>query len=309
VSNTTPVVSVCIIAYNQEQFIRQCIEGVIDQQLQASFEIIIGDDNSTDGTGSICMEYAQKFPQLINYRRRETNLGMMGNWIATIGECKGSYIAICEGDDYWTDKKKLQLQLDYISNHTLCNLVFTGVQVYDENEGRFYDNWAAINKRAYSFADVVMKNNITTCTILFRNPGNHIVANWLAHFKIADWPLYLLLLQSGYAYYLPGNTSVYRRGDTGVFAMSSSAKMVETNIEVLETFGRLKMGSHHFGHLRKSIVRWYYSKLVLLSMAGNYTEVRPMVKRKVKPSDFFFTPKCFLKIVLIFIFPKLKSAN
>jgi len=101
-------------AYNQQEYIGQAIEGVLNQRTSFPIELFIGDDHSTDGTSEICRNYASKFPDIIKYNLRETNIGMMSNFVETLRSCDGKYIAICEGDDYWTDETKLQQQAEFL---------------------------------------------------------------------------------------------------------------------------------------------------------------------------------------------------
>jgi len=125
-------VSACIITYNHEGFIRECLEGAVNQKVNFEYEIVIGEDNSSDSTKQICIEYAEKYPNLIKFFAREKNLGMIGNWINTIKNCKGKYIALCEGDDYWTDPLKIQKQVEFFEANPyfgLCKRSFLRFQI------------------------------------------------------------------------------------------------------------------------------------------------------------------------------------
>ena len=108
-------VSVLMITYNHENFIREAIEGVLMQKTDFPIELIIGEDCSTDGTRKIVMEYASKYPDIIRPLLPDSNLGMMKNFIETMQAATGKYIALCEGDDYWTDPYKLQKQVDILN--------------------------------------------------------------------------------------------------------------------------------------------------------------------------------------------------
>lgn len=109
-----PLVSVCTITYNHEQYINEAIESFLMQETDFPFEIVIGEDCSTDSTRVIIDEYVAKYPNIIRLITSENNVGMQENGARTILSCIGEYIAFCEGDDYWTDKKKLQIQIDEI---------------------------------------------------------------------------------------------------------------------------------------------------------------------------------------------------
>ena len=123
VSHHSSKVSVCMTAYNQEALIAVAVEGILVQKTDFSVEFHIGDDCSTDRTGEICEDFATRFPEVIRYHRRKHNLGMMPNFLATLAECDGKYIAWCEGDDYWIDDTKLQTQFDFMEaspDYALC---------------------------------------------------------------------------------------------------------------------------------------------------------------------------------------------
>src|SRR5690606_11410501 len=106
--------SIWCITYNHEKFIKQTLDGFLKQEIDASVEIVISDDASTDGTREILKQYAARFPEKIRLILHEKNIGMMRNFTSTLHECKGKYIALCEGDDYWTDSKKLKKQYDFL---------------------------------------------------------------------------------------------------------------------------------------------------------------------------------------------------
>ena len=114
---------------NQENFINDCIEGALNQIVDFDYEIIIGDDCSIDKTSEICKNYAQNYPNIIKYYRRDQNLGLSGNWVATLKNCSGNYVALCEGDDYWTNPNKLQLQVDDICNDDSCMFSLTSINI------------------------------------------------------------------------------------------------------------------------------------------------------------------------------------
>lgn len=118
--NKKPLVSVWMITYNHEKFIAQAIDSVIMQKTNFDYEIVIGEDCSTDRTREIVLEYKAKHPDKFKLLLQEKNVGMMQNFIVTLKTCNGKYIALLEGDDYWTDPLKLQKQVDFLQ----ANLVF-----------------------------------------------------------------------------------------------------------------------------------------------------------------------------------------
>lgn len=121
-----PVVSICCITYNHEKYIEETIDSFLMQETDFPFEIVIGEDCSIDNTAKIVKIYSNKYPNIIKATIRTQNAGGMGknNFIETLFTCQGEYIAICEGDDYWTDKKKLQIQIDEMRKYSNISLSF-----------------------------------------------------------------------------------------------------------------------------------------------------------------------------------------
>lgn len=126
---TRPLVSVKMITYNHEPFIAQAIEGVLQQNTNFPFELVIGEDCSTDGTRQIVHEYQKKHPGIIRVITSDKNVGMKKNGLRTLKACQGKYIAFCEGDDYWHSPEKMQKQADYLEQHPECGMVFSDCNV------------------------------------------------------------------------------------------------------------------------------------------------------------------------------------
>lgn len=126
-----PLLSVCLITYNHATYIRQAIEGVLMQQINFSWELIIADDYSTDGTREIVFEYHEKYPELIKIIPRSENVGAAKNWIELISFSRAKYIAYFEGDDYWTDPSKLQKQVDFLESNPSYGICWTKATYHD----------------------------------------------------------------------------------------------------------------------------------------------------------------------------------
>lgn len=121
----SPVVSVVIITYNQENTISQTIDSILRQKGDFTLEIVIGDDASSDLTGNICREYQLSHPECIRLLIHDTNQGIVGNFINTLRLCRGKYIGICAGDDYWCDEFKLEKQLHFFARNPDYGVVST----------------------------------------------------------------------------------------------------------------------------------------------------------------------------------------
>ena len=127
---TDPLVSIQMITYNHAPFIAQAIEGVLQQKTSFPFDLVIGEDCSTDGTREIVFEYQKKYPDIIRLITSDKNVGVNKNGLRTMKACQGKYIAFCEGDDYWHHPEKLQKQADYMESHPECGLVYSSYDLY-----------------------------------------------------------------------------------------------------------------------------------------------------------------------------------
>lgn len=139
---TTPLVSICCLAYNHAPFIRDCLDGFLAQQTNFPIEILIHDDASTDGTDAIIRQYAENHPNTIFPLYETENQYSRGNAnkmdiLFNYSRARGKYIAYCEGDDYWTDPLKLQKQVDFMEAHPDYSICFHRCKLYNEETGRF----------------------------------------------------------------------------------------------------------------------------------------------------------------------------
>ena len=122
-----------MIAYNQGHFIRRAIEGILEQKTNFNFELVIGDDCSTDGTTQIIESYAKAYPRIIRHIVRKENLGAKCNAEDLNKFLSGKYVALCEGDDYWTNPLKLQKQADFMELHPGFSMCFHPAVVLRED--------------------------------------------------------------------------------------------------------------------------------------------------------------------------------
>ena len=175
VLSKNPMVSIKMITYNHEHYIAQAIEGVVKQETNFPFELIIGEDCSTDGTIEIVLEYQKKYPDIIRVITSDKNVGAKKNGYRITKACRGKYIAFCEGDDYWHRPDKLQKQVDYMETHPECGLVCSDLDVYHAPSGRIIRNIVSsrnlrlpINVGVADFVEGKGLRSIVTCTVMVR---------------------------------------------------------------------------------------------------------------------------------------------
>ena len=133
---TPPLVSVHMVTYNHVKYIRQAIESVLNQKVSFNYEIVIGDDGSNDGTTGIVLEYANRYPEKIKSVTSEKNEGFLKNWKKVYDHCNGKYFAHCEGDDYWHNPDRLQLQADFLEKHPEYGLAHGDLNYHYEKNNK-----------------------------------------------------------------------------------------------------------------------------------------------------------------------------
>ena len=134
-----PKVSVCVVTFNQKDYIRQCLQSIIEQKTNFDFEIIVSDDCSTDETRAIVEEFSDKYPNIVKPIYHEKNIGAYKNFLFAHQAAKGKYIAHVDGDDYCLPDK-LQVQTDFLDLHQECNVLFHRMKILYENKKELLDD-------------------------------------------------------------------------------------------------------------------------------------------------------------------------
>jgi glycosyltransferase involved in cell wall biosynthesis len=208
--------SIHMIAYNHGDFIAKAIESVLMQQTQFSYQLVIGEDCSTDTTLKICKEFKNKYPDRIKLLPSDKNYGMMDNFIRTMKACTGKYIAICEGDDYWTDPLKLQKQVDILEANDNIGLVYTNYSIVDEVGNTIESKkYKALMPCGNIINELVKGQFPWTLTACFRKnllEGQETLI-LKDHYLMGDFPLWLHLGVNSQFEYIPDVTSSYRRNE------------------------------------------------------------------------------------------------
>ena len=227
--------SVAMITYNHERFIAQAIDSVLMQQVNFDYEIVIGEDCSTDATRDIVAGYQRKYPDKIRLLPPKTNMGGNKNLSQTLHACLGEYVALLEGDDYWISPYKLQKQVDFLDRNPDFALCFHNVMVVDELQGRTPRNHCCADQPEVStFEDILSKNFIATLSTVFRRNSFAAFPQWVYQLKMGDWPLHTLVAQHGKIKYLNEVMGVYRVHQGGMWSMSNDILRIEADIMYLQ---------------------------------------------------------------------------
>jgi len=229
-------VSVCMITYNHEAYIAQAIESVMMQETNFGYELVIGEDYSTDRTREICMEYGKKYPNKIRLILNERNLGPKANFIRTWSMCNCQYIAILEGDDYWVAFGKLQKQVDFLDSHPEYLICFTRTICFDEDtkKGVYFLPPEKYQKEALTIEELLQCNFIPNCSVMYRKGLFKEFPNWYSSIEIGDWPIHLMNAEHGKIGYLDEVMATYRIHSRSYSASKTLIDKLLMTIEVYE---------------------------------------------------------------------------
>lgn len=274
------MVSVCCITYNHEKFIKQALDGFVMQKADFNYEVIIYDDASTDNTAKIIREYEEKYPEIIKPIYASENQYSKGKetFEFAFKKATGKYIAMCEGDDYWIDENKLQIQVDYMESNKQCTLCFHDSFVYDmKNERR--ENWKWYREKFckkdgnYNAGELILLDFIPTASYMFRTKYINDVPDWFGKCIVGDLPLKMIMSSFGYAHYIDRKMSVYRVG-IGNSAMDKINKQNEEIEKAVEYWKKIKWIIDMFNDFSEH----KYEKE--LNLSKNYIELNILIAKK-----------------------------
>jgi glycosyltransferase involved in cell wall biosynthesis len=231
------LVSVCLITYNQVEFISEAIESILMQRVSFDIEIIIADDFSTDGTRQIIIDYAKKDLRIKPILRNK-NVGAGTNFVEMLAAAKGKYIAYLEGDDYWTDRYKLQKQADFMEQNDDYAICFHNSEerYHDSPEQASFLYCNSQTKAINTIEDLCFSNFIPSCSLFYRNNLFGVFPEWYHSLKMGDWPLHILNAQYGKIKYIPQVMAVHRLYKGGTWSLQSHKKNIEYILDAYDVF-------------------------------------------------------------------------
>ncbi|WP_435579666.1 glycosyltransferase family 2 protein [Gilvibacter sp.] len=274
-------ISVGVVTYNHEKYIEQCLEGILMQKVDFNYEIILGEDDSTDNTRAICQKYAQQYPDKIRLflRSREDVIYINGNptgrynFIENLKQCKGKYMALCEGDDYWTDPLKLQKQVDFLEANPDYAICFHEAKIEWAQQKKYNEivlnsdfPWNAMSpeKDVYDISDVIKGSFMATASVVFRRELLPSLPTWFKEVQSGDMALYALITGNLKIKFLNEIMCIYRRHEKGVSRTHRHNSILINRILLLKHIDK-----HYRGAYRGLIVETansYISKLTKLSL-------------------------------------------
>lgn len=295
------MLSVAISTYNHQYFIQECIKSALSQKTNFNYEIVIADDFSTDKTRGIISNIKTLFPDKVRLIFNERNIGSQANFANVIKSCKGKYIAILDGDDFWIDTNKLQKQVDILELYPEYSICFHRVKKLNHEQssitGYIPETYSSNTK--LSIIDLFNDYFIPTSSVVFRNNLFNKFPEWYYSLPFGDRPLHILNATQGNIYYLDEVLGVYRIHKDGIWSTKQKQREVEfihKKIEMLKNFDS-DLNYKYKTQIERSINR-YLVKLNILERDYsiiNYTnEISNFFIDKQIIADFILKKKSIL---------------
>lgn len=305
-------VSIVCITFNHEKYIRKCLDGFLMQKTNFRYEVIIHDDASTDKTQEIIKEYEFKYPKIIKpiyQKENQLSRGINFHKLYTVPRVKGKYIALCEGDDYWIDEHKLQLQYDCLEKNNDCSMCVAKTQGVNDDESKIIgctyprriDIPTIINleyflkiRNEYPFHTTSYFCRAKYWKELYINPPEFKKA-----IKVPDEPLLLYMLTKGNIYYIDKIMSCYRRlskGSYGANTLNDRKKVIEalrTNYLMMENFSKY-INNEYDCYISRARFNYEFC-------SGNYKYL--LLNKEMKREFDMQSKKRKIYICLCFVFP------
>jgi glycosyltransferase involved in cell wall biosynthesis len=235
VTSVKPRLSILVLTYNHQRYLAQAFKGVQRQKVNFPYELVIANDCSSDGTAEVVESWRDVFGERMRVLPRPKNLGITRNFVNALAACRGPYVAILEGDDYWTDPRKLQRQHDFLASNPDCSACCHRVKLLLD-DGTFTE-WTPLQgtKPKLEFVDVLVENFVPGCsTLMFRNNPKLEVPGWLVEINFYDWVLNVLNAERGNLGFIEDRMSVYRVHSNGAWSGKSTREQVAAVCDILD---------------------------------------------------------------------------
>lgn len=257
-TDSQPDISVIVATYNQESTIARTLESILEQDFAGRYEIVIGDDGSTDGTRSVCESYAARYPEKIRYIHRDVNMGVCRNYFDCISRCRGRYLADCAGDDFWVDRHKLSRQIAELERNPRVAMVTTDWLCCDPTGGRVRRHHGRpevterVEYRRGELCAPILAQHVTLhlCSALYRRDlllqamkGNeHIYVD--GSFSCEDQQILLAMASAGNVVTLPGVSLHYSVGHDSISHRIDWREKFDYSLQSLR---QMLIWQRHFG--------------------------------------------------------------
>lgn len=304
--------SVAVITYNQEMYISQTLDSILNQQHNYKYEIVIGEDCSTDNTKKIIEEYVEKYPEIIKPLYNNPNKGLINNYFNVINHCQGKYIMECAGDDYWLPGK-VKSQIEFMESNLDVGMCYSKARVWNENKQKFEKNISGSAIKSFEFL-LTNGNSIPALTVCLRS---NIVKNYICEIKpqeknwlMEDYPMWLYFSHESKIKFFDKETAVYRVLEDSASHSTDINKMIkfEESVYDIRQFYNQKFGLN----LELKVNYPFITSQLLNKLSEKYEkklakDVRLICKMQsfsLKNSIYYICSYSFVLLNILFILKK-----
>lgn len=262
------ILNVVVCTYNHANYIEKCLDNILSQKTNFPFNIILGEDDSIDGTRKICEDYARRYPDVIQLylRQRKDVIYINGNptgrfnFLSNLESCKGKYIALCDGDDYWTDPYKLQKQVDFLEANEEFSGCFHNTLKFNETEGKLQPiPYRTYDKKKFTFKDTISEiSPFHTSSFLFRNDALFFLDDY-KNIQSGDMALFSTIAMSGYLFLIDELMSVYRINTGGLTRTIDNKNYHENRIILMDYLS--KISDDKYSDTIAKVRKFHFAKL------------------------------------------------
>ena len=267
-------VSVLVKTYDHESCIERALESVLSQQTDFTWELVVAEDCSADRTRGIVQAVADRHGERVRLLLRERNLGPVGNFVDALAHCRGEYVALLDGDDYWTSPRKLQRQVDLLDARpglSACTHDAMIVDAAGNPTGRRY--CSARLPRTLTLGRVLEGNPVPVCGLVFRRALLVPLPDWFEALPFTDWALHVLLLDHGPIAYEPRRDAAYRQHAGGMWSALSEERRLALRMESYRAFEQ-HLGGRGRRIIRRRMARLYLELALAHARAGERASMR-----------------------------------
>lgn len=272
-----PKVSVAMVTYNHEKFITQAVQSVLMQTAAFPYELVIGEDCSQDRTRAIVTEFQRRHPSVIRLLLWDHNLGAMENFVETLRTCKGQYVAILDGDDYWTSPDKLQKQVDFLDSHPGFAISYHDVLRFNDDRSLEPRPLSSRGKHISTLEDLLLVSP-PSCSVMYRRGLFADFPDWFYTLEIGDWPLHIMNARRGGIGYIDEVMAAHRKHGGGVYSSMGNLARLKAKVQVYDCLDGY-LGRRYRRIVRGMLSKCYHRMAIECERAGEAASARGYARK------------------------------
>ncbi|MDX2346881.1 MAG: glycosyltransferase [Legionella sp.] len=298
--------SILLVTYNHELYIRQALEALFGQEIEGPVQIVVADDDSSDGTLGIIREYDNKDSRFhFKYLDSVPNLGITKNYQRGFAACSGRYIAVLEGDDYWISPAKLQRQCKFLDAHWECNLCAVNYYIYEENKSHFYlRTHIERGHRLLTAREIIFDNlpgNFSCC--MYRKDAVEALPPQVFDIKAYDWIINICVARKSLIGFLDEPMSVYRLHSAGFWTKINHIEKLKEQLEVISVYDAL---TEHVFHADFNVLASQLRQEISVSSIKSIAKTRVRLRLGITDALLGYLPPLVITIFRAFMPPAIK---